>query len=382
MLDEKKLDYPIFTVFYKKCMTNAQDCPDGGVITFGRHDRKNCGPILGWTPPIDQKEFLWKFPVDELSVGTYKYSQKVQAITDTAASHLKIGQTVYDKIIAEVKAVPVPGGSPGAQKVKCNDTVDLKIKINNIDYSLPLTAITTELGNNDCQLQIAGQPDADVWILGDPWVRSFCQIHDWQERKVGFAKPGENQPGAEYTPPSTTTTTTTRRPRPTRPTVTRRPPVRRTQGTPAPDTCKDTSRSCFNWNRNGFCTGTFYTEDKKQELCAKTCNKCPAATNTGNTQNAARRARPSRPRRTNQRSRNQPAHRAPSARAPRARAPTAHQNTHTRQNPQSRQNPRSRPAAHSPRNPKQAQVAARRAQNARRAQAQRIRNQVHRHELS
>lgn len=38
--------------------------------------------------------------------------------------------------------------------------------------------------------------------------------------------------------------------------------------------CKDNSRTCFQWNANGFCQSAFYTADQKRQSCEKTCNLC------------------------------------------------------------------------------------------------------------
>ncbi|KAI6170594.1 Eukaryotic aspartyl protease [Aphelenchoides bicaudatus] len=207
------MDYPIFTVFYKKCPANVNEC-DGGMITFGKHDRKNCGPVVGQTK-IDPNDSHWKFYVDEVTVGNYKFERRVAAITDTGSSHLNLGPTVSAGIIREV--VPF-------YKVPCDKKVEIKFKINGTYYEVPLSALSLELGNNECQLQMAPMESDTMWILGDPFIRNWCQIHDWHNRVVAFARPGPNQPGAEYIPPNfsgskpgSTPSRATVRPNPRRP---------------------------------------------------------------------------------------------------------------------------------------------------------------------
>ncbi|KHJ92435.1 shTK domain protein [Oesophagostomum dentatum] len=36
----------------------------------------------------------------------------------------------------------------------------------------------------------------------------------------------------------------------------------------------DSSSSCTNWAKNGFCTNEFYTAEQRKQNCAKTCNLC------------------------------------------------------------------------------------------------------------
>ncbi|KAH7698408.1 aspartic protease, partial [Aphelenchoides avenae] len=34
---------------------------------------------------------------------------------------------------------------------------------------------------------VATEPDVE-WILGEPWARAFCQVHDVGQKRIGFAK--------------------------------------------------------------------------------------------------------------------------------------------------------------------------------------------------
>ncbi|KAF1765583.1 hypothetical protein GCK72_005535 [Caenorhabditis remanei] len=44
--------------------------------------------------------------------------------------------------------------------------------------------------------------------------------------------------------------------------------------TSAPVSCVDSSTNCANWDKNGFCSSTFYNCAQKKQYCAKTCNLC------------------------------------------------------------------------------------------------------------
>lgn len=44
--------------------------------------------------------------------------------------------------------------------------------------------------------------------------------------------------------------------------------------TPAPAGCVDSSTNCANWDKNGFCSSTFYNCAQKKQYCAKTCSLC------------------------------------------------------------------------------------------------------------
>lgn len=48
---EGLLDKPIFTLFFKKCPKDQRECSNGGVITLGGQDTKNCdSQIIGYVP--------------------------------------------------------------------------------------------------------------------------------------------------------------------------------------------------------------------------------------------------------------------------------------------------------------------------------------------
>lgn len=62
----------------------------------------------------------------------------------------------------------------GVYLVPCNAGHQLKLKINNIDYAIPLSQMSLEVGGGQCQLLINGQPgNVDVWILGGKFFNEF-----------------------------------------------------------------------------------------------------------------------------------------------------------------------------------------------------------------
>lgn len=39
---------------------------------------------------------------------------------------------------------------------------------------------------SQCRLAVAAG-DASMYLFGDPFIRSYCQVHDVEKRRVGFA---------------------------------------------------------------------------------------------------------------------------------------------------------------------------------------------------
>jgi len=178
-IDEGLLDKPIFTTYMKSCPGN---CSDGGIITFGAEDPTHCGPVEGWVD-VDGDSDHWKFTVDSASMGGAIYRKAYKAITDTGTSI----------IVAPGKIVRIFAAVIGAQEyngsffLSCKKKFEFKLKIGGKTYIISSEDLLMDNKDGYCELlMVAG--DFDFWILGDPWIRAYCQVHDAKDMKVGFAK--------------------------------------------------------------------------------------------------------------------------------------------------------------------------------------------------
>ncbi|KAI6170695.1 Eukaryotic aspartyl protease [Aphelenchoides bicaudatus] len=178
---------PVFTILYKKCPPFEQECKNAGMITFGEHDKKLCGDIIGYAP-VNQGAIHWEFMLDSLEVGNFKHKVPTKVITDTGASHMFLDQATHDSIVQAMGGTPLKPGSR-SYVVPCNKQgIDIKLTIGGIPYTIPLDAITLQVSQDQCQIMV-GVTNSGHWNLGDPWVRSYCHIHDWKQKRIGFAKP-------------------------------------------------------------------------------------------------------------------------------------------------------------------------------------------------
>jgi len=177
------MDKPLFTVYLKKCGGDAKECSDAGQITFGKIDTEHCGRVEGYVP-VSPRAVHWEFTINSISSGSFKVNKKMTAITDTGSSHLFLPQAIADGIANSVGAQSMGGG----YLVDCNKKFNIKLNIGGKTYTIPSSEATIQVGYGQCQLLVAPS-DMPQLILGDPWIRSYCQIHDWKSHKVGFAKP-------------------------------------------------------------------------------------------------------------------------------------------------------------------------------------------------
>ncbi|KAI6226404.1 Aspartic protease 7 [Aphelenchoides fujianensis] len=180
---EGLLDRPIFTLFFKKCERFQTACADGGVITLGSEDREHCGPVIGWTPAFTHGG-PWQFKVSALTVGGFAHRQEANVITDSGAPVLTLPSVVVDGIAREIGATY----DGKWWTVPCSKQFELKLTINGHTYTLPKEALTFDMGSNECLLYV-DKGDDPHWLLGDPFIVSLCNVHDFKNRRIGFALP-------------------------------------------------------------------------------------------------------------------------------------------------------------------------------------------------
>jgi len=183
-VDEGIMDAPVFTVFFKKCPYNQKDCSNAGQITFGKVDTQNCGPIVG-NAPVNPRAMHWEFQIQSIGIrGGTQLQGQMTAITDTGSSHLFLPSQIAEALARSLRAE----SAGGAYIVPCNKVFEITLRINNHDYSIPSTEAMLPVGGGYCQLLMAPS-DMPQLILGDPWIRSYCQVHEWTAHRVSFATP-------------------------------------------------------------------------------------------------------------------------------------------------------------------------------------------------
>ncbi|KAI6220739.1 Peptidase A1 domain-containing protein [Aphelenchoides besseyi] len=179
---QKLLDYPIFTVYMRRC-PDSEDCKDAGKITFGTLDGKNCQNVEG-DVDVEPDTQHWIFNVTKLEMGGRRLSSAFKAMTDTGTSQIFAPSKYVDRMVRRLGAEAVEGG----YIVDCNTDASLTFTINEQQYVVPSHQMLHNLHNGECQLLVKAHDEDGLWILGNPFTWTFCLIHDIQERIVGFAK--------------------------------------------------------------------------------------------------------------------------------------------------------------------------------------------------
>uniref|UniRef100_A0AC35TFW3 Peptidase A1 domain-containing protein n=1 Tax=Rhabditophanes sp. KR3021 TaxID=114890 RepID=A0AC35TFW3_9BILA len=180
------LDAPLFTVFLEHEGT-AQGVK-GGVFTYGAVDTTNCGAVIAYQKLSSAT--YWQFKMDAITTAKGAGSnQAVDVISDTGTSLLGGPQAVTDSLAQAL------GGtydqSQGLYQIDCAAKVaDTILTIGGNKYTIKSANMIDNFGQNYCALNIfpfdfggAGPS----WILGDPFIRSYCNIYDIGNQRIGFA---------------------------------------------------------------------------------------------------------------------------------------------------------------------------------------------------
>ncbi|CAJ0582858.1 unnamed protein product, partial [Mesorhabditis spiculigera] len=184
-IDQGLLDAPLFTVWLEH-MGAAEGAP-GGVFTYGAIDTTNCGAVIAYQPLSSATYF--QFQVTSFKLGSYSKVHNYDVISDTGTSFLGGPSSVVHGLGKALGAKY--DNSEGVYYVDCNANVGtLDIGIGGKTYSIdPVNYIVPD-GQGKCYF--AAFPFdfggfGPSWILGDPFIRQYCNIYDLGNKRMGFA---------------------------------------------------------------------------------------------------------------------------------------------------------------------------------------------------
>jgi hypothetical protein len=183
-----QLDKGLFTVWLDRHVKPSEGAV-GGLITYGAIDQVNCDKDVVYTDL--SSESYWQFKVDKFAVADYS-ADTLQAISDTGTSFLYGPSDAVDAIIAASNAQY--DFQSGLYVVPCKDAKnlpDLVFTVSGTDLKIPATEHITdlELGDGNCALGVDYGFGFDFdWLLGDSFIRTYCNVYDVENERIGFAK--------------------------------------------------------------------------------------------------------------------------------------------------------------------------------------------------
>uniref|UniRef100_A0A914CUU4 Peptidase A1 domain-containing protein n=1 Tax=Acrobeloides nanus TaxID=290746 RepID=A0A914CUU4_9BILA len=190
------LDQHLFTVYMKRLGSSSYNViEDGGAITYGAIDTNNCESEISYVNLVEDmnSRYYWQFNLEGLSIGDYSYEKNQQAISDTGTSFLVGPQKQVDNIYQQIGAFyDTDYGLYVLECDKISGLPSLNLKIGGNLFAIPPDQYVLQFNSTDTycivaiQTMDAGGPD---WILGDTFIRSYCNIYDIGGQRIGFAKP-------------------------------------------------------------------------------------------------------------------------------------------------------------------------------------------------
>ncbi|CAJ0960830.1 unnamed protein product, partial [Mesorhabditis belari] len=180
-INQGLLDQPLFTVYLMH--DGAQDGAYGGVYTYGALDTDNCGDIIAYQPLSAATYF--QFKMEAVSSGNYSNKNGWQVISDTGTSFIGAPPAIADSI------AKAHGATFDAKDevyiIDCNATISVTFTIGGRDYEIESKNMIVPGDNNNCWLALFPFPNFPQWILGDPFIRQFCNVYDLGKQRIGFA---------------------------------------------------------------------------------------------------------------------------------------------------------------------------------------------------
>ncbi|KAI6180231.1 Eukaryotic aspartyl protease [Aphelenchoides besseyi] len=145
-------------------------------------------------PPADKRnrcsskpslESMWRFVVSEFKVGSYSASTiQKYAITDTGTSYIQIPTKFFQNVVDELKAEKMKG----YYVMPCDSKFEMEFTINGKTFKVSEKEVLLNQGyGQKCVVAIGDAGMFDMFLLGDAFVRGWCQVYDIKEKKVGFA---------------------------------------------------------------------------------------------------------------------------------------------------------------------------------------------------
>ncbi|KAI6198218.1 hypothetical protein M3Y99_01899200 [Aphelenchoides fujianensis] len=185
-----QLDAPVFTIWLDRHVKPSAG-QSGGVITFGAVDQQNCDVPFVYAPLVAEAE--WIFNVDEFDVGTFHDANPLAASSDTSAGFLYVPFDYFPSILGLLQ--PTYDSKYGLYSVPCTSASTLPDLVFTVGgQQLPVAAteyvVDIQMPGGMCALLIEQNFDDGFypWILGEPFLRTFCTIYDVGQQRMGFAK--------------------------------------------------------------------------------------------------------------------------------------------------------------------------------------------------
>jgi len=182
-LVEQKVVDPVFSVYL------SDEPGQDGELLLGGINAKHYSGTLEYVPL--SSESYWEIALDDFKIGTHGSVTSVKnAVIDTGTSLLAGPKAEVKKIAKIAGATPF---LKGEYLIPCSQ------KTSGINFDFIINGKTFTLTPTDyiipdetlCLFGMIGldipKPRGPLWILGDPFIRKFYSVFDFDKKQMGFA---------------------------------------------------------------------------------------------------------------------------------------------------------------------------------------------------
>ncbi|WKY13807.1 hypothetical protein Q1695_004555 [Nippostrongylus brasiliensis] len=177
---------PIFTVYMEH--GGGEEGKYGGVYTWGGVDTENCGKEVGFVQ-LRKNPAYWEFMMDGASVGSEKArGGKWNVISDTGTSFLGLPGAIAAVITQQFNATYDRFNDLFV--IDCKKTPNVTFTISSVDYTIGPENMLIKVQEDFCILPLfmmESMAFGPQGILGDPFIRQYCNIHDIGKQQIRFA---------------------------------------------------------------------------------------------------------------------------------------------------------------------------------------------------
>jgi len=185
-----QLDSPLFVAWLDLRGLVSSD-NSGGLMTYGALDNQNCASQVDYVT-LSSRTY-WQFPIDGFNIGSQSQTRSMEVISDTGTSWIGGPQTMIGQIITAINARY--NSNYDIYYVPCSamsSLPNLVFTIGGKQYPIPANEYVLDLGlgGGDCAVTFFafnGGSFGPAWILGDTFIRQYCNVYDIGNGRIGFS---------------------------------------------------------------------------------------------------------------------------------------------------------------------------------------------------
>ncbi|KAJ7829548.1 acid protease [Mycena leptocephala] len=157
----------------------------------GTNDAKYSGDIE--FNAVDSSQGFWQATGAKAKVGSTSAVTGFDTIIDSGTTLMYGPPAAVKKLFAKVSGSKVYDSTNGYYSYPCDSPPEISFNWGGSDWTISADNLNlgqTESGSSDCVSSLAAQDlglGADVWLLGDAFMKNVYTVFDFDQEAVGFA---------------------------------------------------------------------------------------------------------------------------------------------------------------------------------------------------